>query len=98
MGVQIPCGVYPQMSEESAVRGSTKVSGGSVPSSGRAEGEPDRGRASAPRPCAYDDLDSAEICRVASDWVHQGEERDPLGARVGGAKAEFRRAEFLGAR
>ncbi len=39
-----------------------------------------------------------EICGVASDRVHQGQERDPSGTRVRGEEAEFRGAALLGER
>ena len=55
----------------------------------RAEGEPDRGRAFDDGSCAHVDRDTAEVCGVASGRVHQGEERDPFGAGVRGAEANF---------
>lgn len=41
------------------------------------------------RSCAHTDFDSAEVCRVASDWLHQGEERDPRGRVYGEQKRNF---------
>ena len=45
-----------------------------------------------------DDLDTAEICRVASGWFHQGQERDPSCTSVRRTEAELRWSKFLGAR
>jgi REP element-mobilizing transposase RayT len=39
----------------------------------------------------------AEVRGVASDWVHQGEERDPRGSGVQRAEAQFCWAALLGA-
>jgi len=41
---------------------------------------------------------SAEVCSLASDWLYQGQERDPHCSGVWGADAQFRRSELLGAR
>src|SRR6266571_3451780 len=48
------------------------------------------------RSCAYDDIDPTEICGVAGDRVHQGQERDPSGQGLRGAQAQFRGSAFLG--
>ena len=48
-------------------------------------------------PRAHADLDSAKVCGVAGNRVHQGEERDSLGQGVWRAEAKFRGAAFLGA-
>jgi len=35
-------------------------------------------------PCAHDDLDTAEVCRIVGGGVHQRQERDSLGTGVRG--------------
>jgi len=49
------------------------------------------------KPCAHDDFGSAHVTGGTGDRVHQGQERDPSGAGVRGAEAEFRRATLPGA-
>src|SRR5215472_6000230 len=58
----------------------------------------DRRRASAARPRAHDDCNSAQVRGVASDGVYQRKECDPPGTGVRRAKEKFCGAAFLGAR
>ena len=67
-----------------------------IPQVGCAEGKPDRGGASVAGSCAHDDRDPAEIRSVASDRLHQGKERDTLGARVRRKETKFCWSKLLG--
>src|ERR1700730_2283208 len=90
--------VHSQVPQKDAVWGTAAALGRGVPQAGRAEGKSNRRRSPAARSRAHDDRDSAEVCGVASDWVYQGEERDPPGAGVWGEEEELRGPAFLGAR
>jgi hypothetical protein len=46
------------------------------------------------RACAQDDVDSAEVFRVAGCGFHQGQERNPLGPDVWGTDAKSCEEEF----
>src|SRR5438093_5104324 len=98
MGVQISCGVHPEVPSKDVVQRTEAVSGGGVPAIGRAEGESNRGRAFDAGSCAHDDCDSAEVRGVASDRVYQGEEGDSLGTGLWREEAEFCGSAFLGPR
>src|SRR5208283_3798960 len=98
VGVQIPCGVYPQVPEEDLARRTATALGRGVPQAGGAEGESNRRGASAARPRAHDDRDSAQVCGVASDWVYQREECGPPGTGVWREEEELRGPALLGAR
>src|SRR5271157_4939772 len=98
VGVQIPCGVHPEVPQKDAVRGTETARGRGVPQVGGAERESHRRRAPDARSRAQDDCDSAEVCGVASDWVYQGQERDSLGAGVRGEEEKLCGSAFLGAR
>ena len=45
----------------------------------------------------YDDLDSAQICGIAGDWLYQGEECDPHRSKVCGEQEKLCGSAFLGA-
>src|SRR5580704_180201 len=49
----------------------------------------DRGGSSSTRPRPHVDLDPAEICGVAGDWVYQREECDTVGSRIWREEAEL---------
>ena len=98
MGVQIPCGVYPEVSKEESVSRITKTFDRSVPALGTAEREPDRRRALDVGSRAYVDCDSAEVCCIAGGGIHQRQECDSLGANIRGKKAKFYRPALLGQR
>ena len=53
--------IYPEVPEEGVIRQPAKAFGRSIPQAGRAEGEPDRGRAADGRPRTHDDRNSAEV-------------------------------------
>src|SRR5207249_3390658 len=84
-----PCGVHPEVPAKDFVQGTEAVSGGGIPTVGRAEGKSDRRRTFDARPCAHDDSDSAEVRGVASDWVYQGQERDSPGTGLRREEAKF---------
>src|SRR5580704_6821470 len=96
MGVQIPCGVLPcgvhsQVRQEDALRGIAATPRGGVSQTGDAKGKQSRGRPSDAGSCSHDDLDPAEIRGLASDRLHQEQERDPFGPCLRGAEAQFHR-------
>src|SRR5262249_32220729 len=74
------------------------ASGGGISQAGRAEGKQDRRRTPVVGSRAYDDRDPAEIRRVAGDRIHQGQERDTLGAGLWRKEEEPRRPTLLGSR
>ncbi len=96
VGVQIPCGVYTEVPEEDAVRNAEKVSGGGVSAVGPAEGEPDFGRAFDAGSRSHVDCDPAEMRGVASDRLHQGQERNPSCQGLWREEAQLRGPELLG--
>jgi hypothetical protein len=98
VGVQIPRRVHTEMPATDAVRRTAQVPWRGFPKAGGTERKSNRGRASDAGPRAYNDRDSAEVCRVAGGWVHQGQERHPFGAGLCGAEAKLRRAACLGKR
>ena len=81
-GVQISCGLHSQVPQENAVRAVEAASRRGVPQIGNAEGVQGRRGAFDAGSCSHDDFDPAEICGVASNRVHQGQERYPPGASL----------------
>src|SRR3989454_12829697 len=77
MGMQIPCGVHPQVSAQGALRFVASALGQPVPRVGAPQGMRDRGGAPDGRSCAHAGLDSAEILGLAGDGVYERQERDP---------------------
>jgi len=67
----------------------------SVRQAGRAESEFER-RSPSNRPCAHDDLDSTQLCGVASGGRFQGQKHIPSCPGVWKAEAELSGADFLG--
>ena len=49
-----------------------------------------------PDSCSHDDFDPTQICGVAGDRVHQGQERYPPGAGLWREEAQLRRTALLG--
>jgi len=97
MGMQIPCGVHTETSEEVAVWAAAPGVGGGVSRIGRADGVSDRGGALDGRSRAHADLDTAEAIGVSGDGVHQGQECDSHRPGVCWETAELRGPAFLGA-
>jgi hypothetical protein len=100
LGVRFPRAtrLHSEVPTQDAVWRTTPALGRGVPSTGRAEGEPCRGRTSDARSRAHDDFDPAEVRRVAGDWVHQRKERDSSGTGIWRTDTQFRRAALLGQR
>jgi putative transposase len=73
-------GLHPKVQEEDVISGASQAPGRGIPQARGAERSKDRGRASDARPRSHDDLDAAEIRGVTGSRLHQGQERDPLGA------------------
>lgn len=76
MGVQISCGVYPEVSASNALQGIAQAFRRGVSKACEPERGPDIGRTLDVGSCTHADLDTAEISSVPSDWLHQGQERD----------------------
>ena len=68
------------------------------PQAGGAKGKPNRRRPSHAGSRSHDDLNSTEVCGLASGRVYQGQECDPFGPGLRGEKAQFRGAALLGQR
>lgn len=86
------------MSAEDIVQGTETAFGRDISKAGYAERESNRRRASAAGSCAYDDIDSAQIFGVASDWIYKREECNSLGAGLRGKETQFCWATFMGKR
>ena len=95
--MQISCGIYPEIPTKGALGFAPQAPGRTAPGVGEAQGERNRGRAPDGRPCAYADLDSAEILGIAGDGVHEGEERHPHCANLWRETPELCGAALLGA-
>ena len=82
MGMQIPCGVHPEVSAQSSLQGVAGASGRSVPVAYGAQGMPCRVGSLDDGPCPYAAERAAEACGLAGGRIHQGEKRDPSGEDV----------------
>src|SRR5215469_5036789 len=89
MGVQVPCRVHAEVPQEGVVWPNPAALGHCIPRACSAQGMPDRGRAPAARPCAYADIDSAEIFSGGGDRISEREELDLDRAECGTQGAEF---------
>src|SRR6516225_9006996 len=96
MGVQIPCGIYRQVSAQVVVRATAPTSGRGVPPLGRAERKSGTGRALDVGPRAHAFVDSAEVRGVGGGGLHQRQECDSLGSDLWRAQAELHRTALLG--
>ena len=88
----------PKCRAKDIVQRTEAVSGGGIPTVGRAEGESDRRRTFDARPCAHDDSDSAEVRGVASDWLYQGLRARFIWLGFTAKEAKFCGSAFLGTR
>jgi len=91
MGMQIPCGIYPEVPKADDIWADTERTWGSVSRSGRSAGVPNRGRAPAHRPCAHVDKYSAQGGGIAGDRVHQGKKCNIHSPNVSREDAKFHR-------
>ena len=96
MGMQVSCGVHPEVSAQSDVWVDTQRVRIDHSGVGTAQREQSRGGASDGRPCAHDAVDSTEVLGVRGGGVHQGEERDSDRPKVYGSEEEFCGVELLG--
>src|SRR5512137_947074 len=97
MGMQIPCGVHPEIPAQGAIRFAAQAPGPFVPGVGAAQGMRDWGRAPDGRSCAHADLDSGEVLGIASDGVYERQERHSYSPDLRRKAPELRGAAFLGA-
>ena len=98
MGMQIPCGVHPEIPTQGALRFFAQTPGHIVSGVGTAEGMRDWGRAPHGRSCAYAAFDSAEVLGIASNGVYEGQERHPDCADLRREAKELCGAALLGTR
>ena len=98
MGVQIPRGIYSEVSEKDVVRAFEAVPWRSFSQAGAVTAKPPAARASDAGSRTYDDCDTAEILGIAGDWLYQGQECDTSSASVWGEAAKFRWSALLGQR
>ena len=74
VGKQVSYRVDTEISEEGVVQGTTPGVGAGIEGFGRAERMRDRGRAIDGGSCAYPDLNTAEVCGIASGGLPEREE------------------------
>ena len=98
MGMQIPCGIHPEIQEEGNIQQSKKCTGRTVPRVRRAEGERDYRGAGHEEPRPHADMHSTQVQRLAGRGVHQREERNLDCAELFREAAELHWAALLGAR
>ena len=96
MGMQISCGIHPEVSAQGALQGAAAPLGSRIPVAYGAEGMPRGGRAFDAGSCAYAAECAAEVCGVAGGGLHQGQERDTPGANVWRTATQLRGAALLG--
>jgi len=96
MGMQVSCGVHPEVSAQGDVRVDTQRAWGDYEGVGPTQGKRGGGGASDGRPCAHDVVDPAEVFGIGGGGVHQGEEYDSDRAKIYGSEKELCRVELLG--
>ena len=96
MGMQIACGVHPEVPAEGVVSGHPAGVGDGIPPFGGAVGMQSGRGAFDARSCAQAVERAAEVFGVERDGVHQREERDSDRAGVCRTAKELRRPAFLG--
>jgi hypothetical protein len=89
MGMQISCGVHPEVSEEGVVSAIEAGTGNGVSRTGATTGERNYRGAPDAGSCAHVDLDSAEAFGVIADGVHERQECDSHRAGVCWAAQRF---------
>ena len=98
MGMQIPCGVHPEIQEEGNIQQSRKCTGRTAPRVRRAEGERDSRGACHEGPRPHADMHSTKVQCLAGRGVCQVEERNLDCAELFREAAELRWAALLGVR
>jgi len=96
MGMQISCGVHPEIPAQGALRVAAQAPGEFVSGVGAAQGMRDWGGALDGRSCAHAGLDSAEIFGIAGHGVYQRQECDPHRADLRRQAPQLRGAALLG--
>jgi len=98
LGMQVSCGVYTEVPEESALWVIESRAWGGISGAGRREGKRYHRGAADAGSCAHDDLSATEVFDGASNRVHEGQECDPYCSCVCRTNKELRWAELLGKR
>jgi len=96
MGMQVSCGVYPEVSAQGDVRADTPRAWADHAGVGPTERERGGGRASEGGSCAHDVVDTAEVFGLRGGGVYQGEECDSDRPKIYGSDEELCRVELLG--
>src|SRR5215471_16659570 len=96
MGVQVPCRVHAEVPQEAAVWANQAAPRHCISRACQAQGMQDRRRTSDVRPCAYPDIDPAEVFSGGGDWVSEREKLDLDCAERGTQAAQFSWPQILG--
>jgi hypothetical protein len=87
-----------QVQEEKAIRRNTAIPERGIERISQPKRKPDTVRASVYRSCAYNDRDTAKVCRGASGRLYQREKRDSNRPKLYGPEGKFYSTKFLGTR
>ena len=94
--MQVPCGIYPEVSAQGDVRVDTPRAWADHGGVGPIERERGGGGASEGGSRAHDVVDTAEVFGLRGGGLHQGEERDSDRPKIFGSEEELCRVELLG--
>src|SRR6516225_7473584 len=89
MGVHVPCRVHAEVPQEAAVWANQAAPRHCLSRACQAQGMQDRRRTSDARPCAYPDIDPAEVFGGGGDRVLEREKLDLDCAECGTQAAQF---------
>ena len=96
MGMQVSCGVHPEVSTQGDVWVDTQRTWADHAGVSITERERGGGGASDGRSCSHDVVDPAEVFGIRGGGVHQGEECDSDCTKIYGSDEELCWVEFLG--
>ena len=96
MGVQVPCRVLAEVPQEGAVWAEQAATGDCISRACQTQGMQNRRGAPDARPCAYPDIDPAEIFGGGGDRVLEMEKLDLDCAECGTQAAQFSWPQILG--
>jgi len=96
MGMQVSCGVHPEVSTQGDVWVDTQRTWADHAGVSTTERERGGGGASDGRSCSHDVVDPAEVFGIRGGGVHQGEECDSDCTKIYGSDEELCWVEFLG--
>src|SRR6516225_5461040 len=96
MGVHVPCRVHAEVPQEAAVWANQAAPRHCLSRACQAQGMQDRRRTFDARPCAYPDIDPAEVFSGRGDRVFEREKLDLDCAECGTQAAQFSWPQILG--